>query len=204
MNIINSNNVFLKGIVAEPFVFSNSVMGEDFYTSRIKVPRLSGTDDYIPVMVAKKMIDISNISEGSHVQLQGSFRSHNEGPRLLLYAFADAITVIEGEYLECNYITFDGYICRPTNYRETSNGKQITDIFVAINRNDKKCDYIPCISWGRNALYADMLEVGDHIQCEGRIQSRPYLKNGEMKIAYEVSLNKIDFINEKGDLDDRD
>lgn len=39
-----------------------------------------------------------------------------------------------------------------------------------------KSDYIPCIAWGRNAAYAESLDVGTKLMLEGRLQSREYKK----------------------------
>lgn len=60
-----------------------------------------------------------------------------------------------------------------------------------------KSDYIPCIAWGRNAVYSGTLEVGDKIAVCGRIQSRQYKKKSEdgqvcVKTAYEVSILQME------------
>ncbi|MBQ9604726.1 MAG: single-stranded DNA-binding protein, partial [Firmicutes bacterium] len=61
-------------------------------------------------------------------------------------------------------------------------------------------DYIPCICWGRNAVFADSLNIGDNIKISGRMQSRVYQKKlSETEIiektAYEVSVSKIELLN---------
>ena len=65
-----------------------------------------------------------------------------------------------------------------------------------MNRPYGKSDYIPCISWGRNARYASSLSVGTKVKIWGRIQSREYTKaisetECEERIAYEVSISKM-------------
>ena len=74
-------------------------------------------------------------------------------------------------------------------------------MFIAVNRAYGKSDYIPCICWGRNARFAGKLDVGEHVAVWGRIQSREYQKkigNDEIvnKVAYEVSVNRINRIGE--------
>ncbi|HSH35286.1 single-stranded DNA-binding protein, partial [Schnuerera sp.] len=74
-----------------------------------------------------------------------------------------------------------------------------SDLLVAVNRAYNKTYYIPCIAWGRNARFCEKLLVGDHIKIWGRIQSREYQKKYnndevETKIAYEVSISKLEFI----------
>ncbi|MFQ7396116.1 MAG: single-stranded DNA-binding protein, partial [Lachnospira eligens] len=81
-------------------------------------------------------------------------------------------------------------------------GREIADILVAVNRPYGKSDYIPCIAWGRNARFAGGLEVGAHLQVSGRVQSREYTKKigeeeVERRVAYEVSVSKIDLVEDE-------
>ena len=67
---------------------------------------------------------------------------------------------------------------------------------LAVNRAYNKSDYIPCITWGRNARFIKNLPVGTKISLSGRIQSRVYQKvaadgSVEDRTAYEVSVSKI-------------
>lgn len=75
-------------------------------------------------------------------------------------------------------------------------GREISDVLVAVNRSYGISDYIPCICWGRNAIFASAFEVGTRVQILGRIQSREYVKKiseteAEQRIAYEVSVSRI-------------
>ena len=70
-----------------------------------------------------------------------------------------------------------------------------------MNRSYHKSDYIPCITWVRNARYAQNLKTGAHIEIWGRIHSRSYqkkLETGEAisKVAYEVSISKMEILDE--------
>jgi primosomal replication protein N len=96
-----------------------------------------------------------------------------------------------------NSIILNGYICKQPVYRTTPFGREIADILLAVNRSYNKSDYIPCIAWGRNARYAERLNVGDNVIIKGRIQSREYQKKisdteTESKTAFEVSVAKLD------------
>ena len=106
------------------------------------------------------------------------------------------------EQSKSNQIFLDGYVCKPPIYRKTPLGREIADILVAVNRPYGKSDYIPCIAWGRNARFAGGLEVGSHLQICGRVQSREYTKkvdeeSVEKRVAYEVSVSKIDLVEEE-------
>ena len=94
-----------------------------------------------------------------------------------------------------NYICLNGFICKPPIYRTTPFNREICDAILAVNRKNFKSDYLPVISWGRNAKYLQNLPVGTKVNAEGRIQSRKYTKvvdgQSEERTAYEVSVQKL-------------
>ena len=49
-------------------------------------------------------------------------------------------------------------------YRTTPLGREVTDLLLAVNRSHNTSDYIPCITWGRNAQYTKQLPVGNNIK----------------------------------------
>ena len=168
----------------------------------IAVKRLSGQTDILPLMVSERLLDVHQDYSGSTIEALGQFRSYNrhEGVRnrLMLSIFARKVRFMEEftDYTKTNQIFLDGYICKPPVYRKTPLGREIADILLAVNRPYGKSDYIPCISWGRNARYASSFEVGARVRIWGRMQSREYTKKlsetgSEKRIAYEVSINKI-------------
>lgn len=95
-----------------------------------------------------------------------------------------------------NSIFLSGTVCKPTIFRKTPKGREISDLVLAVNRPFRKSDYLPCICWNDNAVFAEKLQVGDKVWAIGRIQSREYTKRlpsgeEETRIAYEVSVSKI-------------
>lgn len=204
---IENNRVSITGEVLFPFVFSHEAYGEGFYTTDIEVWRSSGSVDMIPVMVSERLVDVTEDLTGAFVRVAGQFRSYNRHEekknKLELSVFAREWEFIEEEVenAKTNQIFLDGFICKLPVYRKTLLGREIADPLIAVNRPYGKSDYIPCICWGRNARYASQLEVGTHIQLEGRIQSREYIKKfedgtQETRTAYEVSVSRIEVIEE--------
>lgn len=203
--IIENNQVSIVGEIVSDFRFSHEVYGEGFYMVDVSVSRLSNFVDYIPVMVSERLIDVTKDYEGQYVYISGQFRSFNRHEerknRLVLSVFAREVELMDGMTDEdaCNQIFLDGYICKESIYRKTPLGREIADLLVAVNRSYGKSDYIPCICWGRNARFASGFVVGTHVQIWGRIQSREYVKKiseteVEQRIAYEVSVSKIEFL----------
>lgn len=206
--VFTNNQVTIAGEIVSEFMFSHEVYGEHFFVVNIAVCRLSNSFDVIPVMVSERLMDVKNDCRGWTLQATGQFRSYNRHEenknRLVLSVFAREVSFIEGESEEQNpnHIFLDGYVCKRPVYRKTPLGREIADVLLAVNRPYGKSDYIPCICWGRNARFADQFEVGTHIQLWGRIQSREYQKKiGEEKyekrVAYEVSVSKLECITEE-------
>lgn len=205
--ITKNNWAMVIGELVSDFHYSHRICGERFYTTEVSVNRLSNVADIIPLMVSERLIS-EQFCIGKYVRAEGAFRSCNrhEGTRnrLILHVFVQKLELLDKQWREeSNQIILDGYICKPTVYRETPLGKEITDMLLAVNRAYRGADYIPCICWGRNARYASGFEVGSHIKCHGRIQSREYVKKIpgtefktaiEQRVAYEVSVSRIDAV----------
>ena len=203
--VIENNQVIMAGEIVSEFVFSHEVFGEGFYMLEISVRRLSNSYDVIPLMISERLIDVTRDYRGETITVSGQFRSYNRHEekknRLVLSVFVRELEFVEEEpeSSRTNQIFLEGYICKMPVYRKTPLGREIADLLVAVNRPYGKSDYIPCICWGRNARYASGFEVGAHIQLWGRIQSREYTKKIseeeiERRIAYEVSVSKLEFI----------
>ena len=203
--MFENNQVTLTGEIVSEFQFSHEVFGEGFYMVEIAVNRLSNYADYIPLMVSERLVDTQADYTGELVTVTGQFRSYNRHEekknRLVLSVFVREwdFRETEEENEKTNQIFLDGYVCKDPVYRRTPLGREIADRLLAVNRSYGKSDYIPCICWGRNARFASGFEVGSHIQILGRIQSREYVKRigedeTEHRIAYEVSVSKVDFL----------
>ena len=164
--MIENNKVSVIGEIVSEFTFSHEAFGEGFYLVDVAVKRLSGQADILPLMVSERLLDVRRDYSGDTVEAIGQFRSYNrhEGVRnrLELSVFAREVRFMEEftAYTKTNQISLDGYICKPPVYRRTPLGREIADILLAVNRPYGKSDYIPCISWGRNARYVSGLEVG--------------------------------------------
>lgn len=217
----DTNMVKLVGIVREEKEYSHEIYGEKFYNVLVEVSRLSDSVDLLPITISERLLINLDLELGNYVIIEGQLRSYNRyidsTNKLVLTIFAREIYIPDEEELEDamknpNEIYLDGYICKKPIYRVTPFGREISDLLLAVNRAYSKSDYIPSIGWGRNARFCDNLIVGDHIKLWGRIQSRGYnkkLSSGEVetRVAYEVSISKLEFIeddNNRVDVDEQE
>ena len=205
--VIENNQVVIMGEIVSDFVFSHEIFGEGFYIVDVNVPRLSDSSDIIPLMVSERLLNVEEDYKGMSIMVQGQFRSYNRHEerknRLVLSVFAREVEFVDEtpESSKTNQIYLDGYICKEPVYRKTPLGREIADLLLAVNRPYGKSDYIPCICWGRNARFASNFTVGTRCEIWGRIQSREYMKrlsedDAEKRIAYEVSVSKLELMEE--------
>jgi single-stranded DNA-binding protein len=207
----DNNWVYIAGKVDSVLSFSHEMYGEGFYNFFVSVPRLSEYVDRLPVTVSERLIGEIDLNVGAEIVVEGQFRSYNkftEGTnRLVLTVFAREIANRTEEVKNPNQIFLNGFVCKVPIYRTTPFKREIADLLIAVNRAYNKSDYIPTIAWGRNARFCQKLEVGDNLKIWGRIQSREYQKrypSGEVveKVAYEVSVSKMEIVREGAE--DRD
>ena len=200
MNFTEKNNrVYIMGEIVSDATFSHEVYGEGFYEFFVRVMRLSGQADILPVTISERLIQGGMLGNGKTLCALGQFRSYNKivngKSRLMLTVFVREL-LPELPDKNPNSILLSGYICKPPIYRTTPFNREIADVLVAGNRAYNKSDYIPCIAWGRNARFVKNLTVGDRIAISGRIQSREYQKKlseteTRTMTAYEVSVSKL-------------
>lgn len=196
MEIGNNNEVTLIGTFEENVCFSHEIYSEKFYQIFLKISRKSRTNDIIPVLVSNRLLDLNDY-KGRRVEVTGEYRSYNKQDKdgkshLILYVFAQNIKEVSEDVRDKNLIVLTGYTCKPVIYRKTYFGREIADVLLAVNREFHHSNYIPCIVWGRNARYAENFPVGTHLKMDGRIQSREYPRQGGIRIAYEVSVSKME------------
>ena len=188
------NRVVLRGTVDGIPSFSHRVHGIDFYQFPLAVPRLSGREDLLNILLPQNLEE-GFPRPGDYVEVIGQIRSFNNrtgvGSRLVITVLARS--VLPTEEAPCNQVLLGGTLCKPPILRRTPLGRDICDLLLAVNRKYRRADYLPCIAWGSVALACSRLEVGDPLLLEGRLQSRTYLKHmGEStqeRTAYEISIS---------------
>lgn len=198
VNSEQNNKVYLCGTIVSKAEFSHEVFGEGFYEFFVRVNRLSGQADTLPVTISERLMT-PEMQVGQTLCALGQFRSYNklEGgrSRLMLTVFVREL-LSQAPSANPNSVVLSGYICKPPVYRTTPFNREIADLLIAVNRSYNKSDYIPAIAWGRNARFVSKMEVGDRVVLSGRIQSREYQKKQADEsfvtmTAYEVSVSKL-------------
>ena len=202
---MNNNVVTISGTIMEELKYTHQIYGEGFYESVLSVPRLSGQFDMIPFTVSERLLDFFASDVGCQVAFSGQLRSYNKivsgKSKLFLTMFVRE--VLENDpMMNPNTIDIVGYVCKDPIYRMTPFKREICDVLLAVNRAYNKSDYLPSIAWGRNARFMREVAVGTKVAVNGRVQSRVYQKiaedgSVEEKTAYEVSINRIELLDDE-------
>lgn len=197
------NKIKVAGTVVSSVELSHTFLGENFYSFDIESERTSGNTDKLPCIVPQMLV--GDIKEGAKISLNGEIRSRNErdevGTHCRLAVFVTEVSDYCG-YDE-NNVELEGFICKEPKYRKTPSEREICDLLIASNRErSNKSDYIPCITWGRNAVKTSLMKVSDKVKVIGRFQSREYIKRyendvEEIKTALEVSVNIISEVSDE-------
>ena len=197
---MENNNVIICGRLHGNPYLSHQVHGEDFYRTELRVKRLSGVVDTIPVVLSEHLL-FDEMKVESLVKVIGSYRSRLDMGKLKLYVFAEYVELASETECYQNDVELHGFLTRPVVYRVTPQGRGIADLTLAINRPTGRADYVPAIIWGRNARMLDGELPGRELIVHGRIQSRQYIKRlddgtEEERTAYEVSVCGFTLIKE--------
>ncbi len=189
----DTNKVFLVGEILQEFELFEEIENIQFFKSQINIQRfMSMNVDSIPIMVTKELLQKYSNKKftGRKVEIVGEIRSYDKDVEghieLNVYIYVDEIN-LENDGKMSNISYLDGYICKEPFFKITSETHRKATILLVANNREDGSDYIPCIVWGKAALWARHLEVGEHINLLGIVQSTSW----DEKTVYQISVRKI-------------
>ena len=94
-----TNTIILRGTIQELPVFSHENHGKRFSRFYLKVPRLSGVIDTLPVIAEEQLLMQLNPVSGQMLTVTGQMRSHNhreDGVRHLMIFVFLTIKIVNG------------------------------------------------------------------------------------------------------------
>lgn len=100
-----------------------------------------------------------------------------------------------------NQVILVGRLVRDPEVNETKNGTSVSKVTIAVPRSYKnvdgeyETDFIDCTLWKLMATNTkEYCKKGDIVGVKGRIETRKYEKDGEMKYTTEVIAERITFL----------
>ena len=95
------NSVTLNGEICSEKEFSHEVYGEQFYTLKLSVKRLSEKTDEILLTISERLTNLDELTVGTKVSILGQFRSYNKHEEnknhLILSVFVRELVIINEE-----------------------------------------------------------------------------------------------------------
>lgn len=166
--------------------------GFDFFFMFAK--RHSGVLDMFRCVIPHELT--AEVEQGKEIEIYGEVRTRyyyeNDVRHMMVYVLVKEVYTARPEAISTNSVSLDGFISRPPIVRDTPKGKRICDVILAVNHSSGRSSYIPCIIWGGSADLVGKKSVGDRLIIRGRLQSREYWKEEDLKIAYEVSVSEFE------------
>lgn len=166
--------------------------GFDFFFMFAK--RYSGVLDMFRCVIPHELT--AYVEQGKEIEIYGEVRTrkyYEDGKkRVMVYVLVKEVYSARPEAIATNSVLLDGFIAKPPIVRDTPSGKRICDVILAVNHSSGKSSYIPCILWGGSADIVGKKKIGDTLIVRGRLQSREYMKDGDLKVAYEVSVSEFE------------
>lgn len=192
------NKIELQGQAADRPVLSHTNHGTEYYRLTLTVPRLSGAEDALHLILSRQQMARWTPEPGEWLYAEGEVRSYNNksgvGSRLIITVLVREMAPTSGRE-GINRLILGGTLCKEPVRRRTPLGRDICDLLLAVNRVYGRADYLPCIAWGSLADRCEEMSVGRRLRLEGRLQSRRYRKvvDGEetTRVAYEVSVMNL-------------
>lgn len=205
------NKALIVGRLRSKFKYSYTTREKErFCQASVSVLRKSGERDTITVIAPEKLVKnwIEQPIRGKYIKAIGAFCSHlhkleQEGKKnwLQLFLLAEEVEIYDEKpaYEFNNCVFLEGRVNKPPFFKKSTFDRNITELFITVRRDDnRRLDYIPCITWGDLAYEAKKVQVGDTITIKGRIQSRQYFDNsrenpdiGVYREVHEVSVFEI-------------
>ena len=74
----DTNLVSLRGELEDNLEFSHEIFGEKFYSTTIKIHRLSDSYDTLPITISERLLSDLDLSSNNLVDVTGQLRSYNK------------------------------------------------------------------------------------------------------------------------------
>ena len=189
------NKVHLAGLLDGPITPSHTLFGQHFYKAVMVVKRESGVQDKIPITISEKWK--TEMEQAKRVNITGSLRCYNMAKNgkahMGMTVFVKNCTLEPEGAQDLNEVSLFGEVYREPLLKERKT-KKLAQFLLAVYRDNKHPDVIPCMSWNQDAERTAQLSPGTKVKVHGRIQSR-LIKN-KTEITYEVSANNIEVYEE--------
>ena len=102
--------------------------------------------------------------------------------------------------MSINKVIIIGNLSKDVETRETTNGKMVATLSVAVNRTySEGADYFNCIVWDKRAENcAKYLKKGSKVAIEGTLYNRSYEdKDGIKRYVTEINAQEVEFLSPK-------
>lgn len=179
------NKVVLKGKVSGNVKRKYERYGERFYEMNIKVKRLSGIYDTIPILISEFVLGKERLGtnlRGKIVKVIGNLNvcykeKEDKGVYRDLFVYVHNIIFYEKEQEKKNFTYLRGTVHKePVLRRSYLQNIPVTYLLISVPNGENEVDLIPCIAWYKNSIKAKEFKIGEQVKVYGVVQSHKISK----------------------------
>lgn len=209
------NEIVLRGTILTDLEEVSGKLSDKFLQFKLQSRRLSKTTDNIVVYIPISAGGLNLLNVGTRIDLVGVIRTRTHPNtdnfsqakqttskrKLEVFVECKKFTLVNDQQDDYNNVKLLGKLYKNPIHRQTCKGRFITELALEVKIDKFKHASVPCVCWGHNSKLTANLPIDTVLEVEGRLQSREYLKrfqdgSEEIRIAYEVSISKINSITE--------
>ena len=193
-----TNAVEVIGQLQNGLYLSHEKMGEKFYAGTLKVKRLSGAEDLLPVTIPGRLYEQAQAIENGPVQITGQLRTYNKvvGDKGRLFVNIHAQSIEAAQESTLNEVQLTGTICKQRSTASLPSAERFATDACRQQRLREKATTFPSSLGEATRSGQPPFTPATASQSPARIQSRDYekkLATGDSitRTAYEVSAFKL-------------
>lgn len=183
----------------------SEVYGRSVKTIEIETDRKDGKTDRVVIKFEDEAAwewdgkRVYELEQGALVMAEGRIETERnlKTRKTKVFVLADIVSPVSTGAMIQNDVLISGMVKGAPNTKETKTGNKVTDVIImtpsVFDKNHMA--FVPVVGWKKIAESMAKLKDGDVIECQGRFQSREFIKivNGkeEKRTAFEVSIYKL-------------
>ena len=188
------NEVRLCGTLLEDARYSHEAYGEPVYRTRIGVRRTSGTEDVLVLQMGMHTVGhrVDLLRAGERLTVSGRVRTYDAplGAQTRTETVVHVLAIGRDGGTDDNRARLSGMLTRAPVFRVTPFGREVCDMMLRVSMRGRWAN-VPVIAFGRTARWAGMLECGERVRLEGRLQSREYQRRSNTGLAIPVVTREV-------------
>lgn len=131
------------------------------------------------------------LEPGKKILVIGESRSEDTGNFIKRLLWVNYIDEVDTEVDYFNFMYLKAYLCKKVGLKFIDNRPVSSGVVCVESSKPHQYYFIPLTAWHRNALALEKCDEWDIISLHGWVQIKEYVKDGQNRVGYEMSVRNI-------------